>query len=100
MLVRIASFNGEEDNSIYRFTTSTKENGSRDKNAPSNRDDEGGGYPDKVRTHENESFLHSKKLVYGSFYSNNQIMLTALLSFSFFLFVSFPSCSTYNRIRN
>jgi hypothetical protein len=29
----------------------------RDKNAPSNRDDEGGGYPDKVRTHENESFF-------------------------------------------
>jgi hypothetical protein len=28
----------------------------RDKNAPSNRDDEGGGYPDK-RTHENESFF-------------------------------------------
>jgi hypothetical protein len=30
VLVRIASFNGEEDNSIYRLpTASTKENGSR-----------------------------------------------------------------------
>jgi hypothetical protein len=27
------------------------------KNAPSNRDDEGGGYQDKKRTHENESFF-------------------------------------------
>jgi hypothetical protein len=33
----------------------------RDKNAPSNRDDEGGGYRIKVRTHENESFYSTKK---------------------------------------
>jgi hypothetical protein len=48
VLVRIASFNGEEDNSIYRLPTAQQQKKTdRDKNAPSNRDDEGGGYPDK-----------------------------------------------------
>jgi hypothetical protein len=42
VLVRIAKCNGEEDNLIYRLPTATKKR--KDKNAPTNREDDGGGF--------------------------------------------------------